>query len=398
MSQFLLIGLHLVLIQLQPVSPDPKTLIISAADHARAEALIEQLGSELYRHRAEATMELRAMGRRALPSLEAARNDDNPEVRHRVNLILPTIRRADFDAKLSTFLADAEGKYEHQLPGWDQFQAITGKSQAGRKLFIELMNSPPNRVLVQAVALAPEELSQRILRRQAEIYRLMYPPKIPGQPSPKRYEPDLIDTMGLIFAETIADDDVTFNLSGVSILRGYSLLSRTNMRTAIAAKPYAEPVRKLILAWSDSQTTTVGIYQAMYIVERLDWPETRKYAIRVLNEKTLSSFQISKTAIILAEYGTYADAKHLQPYLDNETILRRASNNSKEIQIRDLALAMIILLSKRNISDFGIKNRNPSNPLNSTTDFYFESADDRAKAFAKWNRLEPDLAVKPKEK
>ena len=147
MSQLIVIALYMVLAD-TTVSPDPKSLIVSEADHARAEALVEQLGSVLYQERFSATMQLRTMGRLALSSLEAARQSDNPEVRQRAKLILPTARRADFQARLDVFLADKAGQYDHRLPGWDKFQTITGKNEAGRLLFIELMQSPPNRELV----------------------------------------------------------------------------------------------------------------------------------------------------------------------------------------------------------------------------------------------------------
>ncbi len=42
----------------------------------------------------------------------------------RCNALLPKANAEEFQARLDTFLADTEGKYEHSLPGWRQFRAV----------------------------------------------------------------------------------------------------------------------------------------------------------------------------------------------------------------------------------------------------------------------------------
>ena len=396
MSQVIVIILSMVLAD-TTVSPDPKSLIVSDADHARVEALVEQLGSVLYQERSSATMQLRTMGRLALSSLEVAKLSDNPEVRQRAKLILPTARRADFQARLDVFLADKAGKYDHRLPGWDEFQSITGKNEAGRLLFIELMQSPPNRALVQAVALNPKELNQRVHRRQAEIYRLMYPRQFPGVKRLPSSQPTFTDAMGLIFAEAILGEAKSRIVARVPIMQGYNIMSRSDIRKQIEAEPDTSPAHKLVLAWCDSRTQSAGLYQAMLLTERFKWPETRKYAIKVLEGKVPSVYYIGKSATILGQHGSRADAKFLQPYLDNESIVRRANKSWKEIQVRDIALAMMVLMIERDLDDFDIRTRNTNSKVLNYTNFYFDSPKDRTNALAKWNTLEPDLAVKPKK-
>ena len=170
MSQLIVIAVACCLSNLSLVSPDPRSLIVPAEQQARAKQLVEQLGHVIYRDRARATRELRAMGRLALIGLEIGKMSDNPEVRHRIKLILPAARRADFEARLNVFLADKTGMYNHQLPGWDEFQAIVGGSQAGREFFIKMLKSPPNRKLIQAIAINPNELAQRIYVRQSDLW------------------------------------------------------------------------------------------------------------------------------------------------------------------------------------------------------------------------------------
>ena len=392
MSQFLLIALHLVLMRSPPVSPDPRTLIISDADHARAERLVEQLGSVLYQTRNAATLELRAMGRLALPSLEAARHSDNPEVRLRVNLMLPKIRRADYEAKLRTFLADIQGKYDHQLPGWDKFQTIVGNNLAARRLFIELMKSPANRPLLEAVALSSKELVQRLVQRQTELFRLMHPHIFFGQPQPEQTNPTFIDVMTLVFAETIAEELPPANENSTSAA---TLLNSIIFKKEMTSEPSTGPAHKLLLAWCDAQPGNARIEPLMNLALQFDWPETHKYAIKMLETQGINKHEAGMAIMVLGRYGTHADAKRIQPYLTDRSIFNSKTKAYKESQFRDVALAVGVLVTQRKLDNFGIRVYSDIHLRAPFIVYFFDNDADREKAFAKWNRLEPDLAVKP---
>ena len=241
------------------------------------------------------------------------------------------------------------------------------------------------------MALNPKELNQRLARRQTELRKLMYPTHFPGAITLKPYLPTFLDAVGMVFAEAIAGEGKTPTIAG---MRAYNLLIRPDVRKEIETEPHATPTRKLILAWCDSRSPTTGAFQAMYLMNQYKWPEARIYAGRVLKGNLISTYQIGSAAIILGEHGTRADAKYLQPYLKNATLVRGGSNISKEIQVRDFALAMMVLLTKHKLDEFDIKNQNTSNTSLNYLNFYFEDAEARTKALAKWNRLEPGLAVK----
>src|SRR4051812_33223509 len=109
-----------------PVDPDPKSLAVPAADQARAAALVEKLGSARFEDREKAQEDLVGMGRRAVPALtEALTKHASPEVRARCQTLYPRARAADLQARLAVFMADEEGKHEHDLPGWGEFRQVT---------------------------------------------------------------------------------------------------------------------------------------------------------------------------------------------------------------------------------------------------------------------------------
>src|SRR5438105_4731987 len=108
-------------------SPDPKDLAIPAGELSKARALIARLASEDFDDREAAQEDLAKMGRLALPALLDGMNTTaSPEVRFRCQALLPKASAQDFQARLATFLADADGKFDHDLAGWNEFRALAG--------------------------------------------------------------------------------------------------------------------------------------------------------------------------------------------------------------------------------------------------------------------------------
>ena len=111
-------------------SPDPKDLGVSPVDLSKARELVRRLGSEVYREREEVQADLAKMGRLARQAVaEGAATDADPEVRLRCARLLPKANSDDLKARIDTFLADADGKYEHSLPGWNQFRKTVGSDK-----------------------------------------------------------------------------------------------------------------------------------------------------------------------------------------------------------------------------------------------------------------------------
>src|SRR5262249_34430268 len=73
-----------------PASPPAK----SAATSPSADKLVEQLGDRDFQVRETAAKALEALGPAALDALKKATNHSDPEVRRRVNALIPGIERA----------------------------------------------------------------------------------------------------------------------------------------------------------------------------------------------------------------------------------------------------------------------------------------------------------------
>ncbi len=100
------------------------------------EALVRQLGDLSFRVREQATTRLLAMGRAAVPALEAGSKDSDLEVARRCALILPQVRRTDREILLDDFAADTRGEKNLKLAGWERFRKLSGDDPESRRVFV----------------------------------------------------------------------------------------------------------------------------------------------------------------------------------------------------------------------------------------------------------------------
>jgi len=110
-------------------SPNPKDLAIRPAEHARALQPRPATRQRGFDERENAQDDLSKMGRLAFPALlEGLNSNPSPEVRSRCMSLITKASQADLQARLATFLADADGKYEHDMPAWNEFKSWPGRT------------------------------------------------------------------------------------------------------------------------------------------------------------------------------------------------------------------------------------------------------------------------------
>lgn len=386
------------------VSPDPASLKISADDTRKAESLIPSLGADRFAIREAADRDLKAMGRRALPVLSrTTKTTRDPEIRVRSERLLARAAIDDFNARLATFLADTEGKYEHKLPGWSQFREATGNATDARDLFAEMMRSEPNRDLVAGLALSKEELVRRVLARRQELYAKMMPAAMIGPNGQRvvseRYEPTTVDAVTMLFADVVTGDKDGARMVGARAMTTYLLLSRSYlMRNGLASSTESSALRQLFTKWVDTRESPMSLYQAMNSATQMDMKD-----VAIKTAKKLLKVEVGVTPMYrgyaittLGKVGGKDELPTIVNYLADETIVLpgNANVNREEIQLRDVALATALLLTERQPSEFGFFG-NGTTELNIATFFYsscrFPDAAEREKAFARWAELEPKL-------
>jgi hypothetical protein len=358
---------------------------LSRGDRFHAAALVAGLGHADFRTRAAAHHDLRRMGRRALPALAAGLAQTDPEIRFRCELLLPRAEAEDFNARLAVFLADAAGRYEHDLPGWKEFRKLVGRDAAARSLFAELLQSEPNRYLIAAIREERNELSQRVQARRQELYAAMYPRGRGRASFADRYEPTLADAAGVLFCETVLGDEGANRTRRAAT--AYLLVSRSDFRQALESERYGPVARRLLAGWLDSRSTAYGLSQALMLAQRLDLPGTTRYAARLLAVKPSSPQQRATGISVLVQAGDKGSLPILRKLFTDEDLVQGAVRGREAIQVRDVALAAAVLLTGRDPAAFGFPARGAGEAASfEYANYSFATAEDRDKAFAEWKK------------
>jgi hypothetical protein len=405
-------------------SPDPKSLEIPAGVMSRARELVRQLGSERYTEREQAEQELAKMGRLARPVLlEAANTDPNQEIRSRCSGLLPKATTLDFKARVDVFLADAEGKYEHDLPGWNQFRAVVrdewslfgyevwsdhSLDKAARAVFAEMLSTQQNRQIMMAASGSKTTLAAIGLERRLELYSQKFPRsvvrggRVVAPVSVIRRDPTVEDIATLLFVEALAPSRFAPRSASISNLISASGFTNEARDTDDKGKVY----RALAAAWIDSRTDPTDMYQTMTIAGNLGLTEQGcRLGIKLLTMPGAVGSYRGQAANKLASLGKKDHIPLLDKALADTAVAYTIRENSlsaaneratHDVQVRDMALAVGVVLSEQKLEDYGFVDnlRNTGGISAATYSFnrYYipdEKRDEMHKKWKDWRAKNP---------
>jgi hypothetical protein len=381
------------------VSPDPKTLQVSAQELSKARELVQKLGSEEFVERESAERDLAAMGRLARPALlDGVNLDPDPEVRARCRGLLPKANAEEMNARLDAFMADAEGKYEHDLPGWNKLRAVVrgewkvlgstfaarpNADKAARALFIEFIKAPSGKQLLSALGGPTSELGQMVAARKTELYQMKYP-RLPNVPS---RNPSLMEVAVVVFADSqVASRSVPRTTVFTSVLTtsGITLEVRGTDDRALA-------LRAVMTAWFDSRTDAVDLYSALTLANNMQNDDAAgRLAGRIMTTAGVQGFYKGQALTTLVRLKMLDQLPNIEKAFTDSTTLTtlvkvvNGMQVRQTIEVRDAALAAALILTGQNPDDYGFENF----PRSTTGAFSYTSAklpeDNRKAAFEKW--------------
>lgn len=403
-------------------SPTPKALEVQPEDLQRARALVQQLGSDSYTQREQAQAELAKMGRLARTALqEALAAHPSPEVRQRCASLLPAAIEDDIKARLEVFLADTAGRYQHQLPAWDQFRAVVcdewrwcgwtlGRradlEPAARKLYADMLRSPANRQLLFLWDDPQGNLTSALAERRLELTNWRNAPRviINGQlVSTPRRSPELVDWLTVLFLDYLHPTPPGGRSSLAATMMNSPVRDALRQNDAIG-----EAVRHLTLAWAVSQRDPHELYYLVLNADNLGFPAlTLPLAQRLLHHPA------APVGYRLQAFNRLLLQPHprLLPLLEslfrdetvvaNMTILRTVNGQQQRenivVQMRDAALAAALQICQLSPTDYGFIDRLPQQQKTAFVQsrFYFPEDKVRQQAFERWQRERPQPPSSP---
>lgn len=372
------------------VLPHPPTAAaekLPPADHIAR--LIADLGSEEYTVRESASDELARIGLPAFSALETAANHPDREVRYRSQRVLGIIRKLDNERRLEAFLSGKDDAEDYPLPGWTRFHKTYGSGLDQRKLFVEMQRADAE--LLRALEENPRRAAETLAQRTFQVQQAMQP----GSPPVS-----LAQVSVSLFVA--AEPDVT--LPGQSLSSLFSQCYQPAIREAIDNGARREIPRKM-LGTIISRCEDLAAFQAMTVATQFKLPEGIIPATKILkNHDGLRTAPLAQHALIaIAKLG---DASHL-PLVETDKLLRDATQVAqfKEnettyiIQLRDVALAAAVVLSKQDLKSFF--EVPPNQPLHDPQMIFlnprligFASEEQRAAVFSKWEKTQARQAAR----
>lgn len=379
----------LPLLQPQAVDPDPASLVVPADIDAKARELVKELGDVDFSAREVAFRDIRELGRMALPAIRDGMDTSTiPEIARRCELLFPRALALDTRARVDCFSADAAGKFKHDLPGADEFFSITGRTEQARKLYRDLLLSPANRDLITSIELSEEEAAQAVAGRRLELQ-----PRTPT--GSIRTQAAALDVIAVLFIETTVPDSG----GGVGVNAPTYLLTSSQLRVALDSDPRKEAMAAIAMAWFDSRTDPRTVASCMTAATSLKLPAALPMAKKMLAMENVPPAQKAQAVCKVAQAGTADDLLLLAPLLADEAVayngvmIVNGQRQNNPIQVRDVALAMSLLLTKKDPTDAGMKSRYTNNPSEvlkyNYINFHFDDQDSKAderrtQALADW--------------
>jgi len=395
-------------------SPDPKDLVVSPQELSKARQLVRQLGSETYREREEAQVELAKMGRLAKQALiEGATTDADPEVRLRCSQLLPKASADDLKARIDTFLADTDCKYDHNLPGLKAFRKLfegeKKEKNKHRELYVELLKSPYNLELLAAMDRGDEDGGRAISDRRNMLYAdMQYRAVVPnGKPFVPK-QPTLSDIACLLFAETIVPaEHIPKGGPWVWINGTMFLQQQASMQALNGTGAHADAYKDIVRKWLATRVDPAELNQLSYQLgtNLKQFPESLPLLRRIVLSNGVAGYAKGQALMHLVQQRGKDELPFLNAIIKNELNLRdypgvfpdvekdkdkiitigndvmvqqvwfQKPNGQGEIhtsQLRDVALAFILNQANQKLTTTGSSSRpawspTPNNSVTATT-------------------------------
>jgi hypothetical protein len=414
-------ALSLALVGQAADSANPANLKIKPSDTALAMTYVEQLGNTSYRIREQARRDLTKMGRRALHALTQGLNSSDTETRVVCELLLPAAESQEMEARVQTFLADAKGEYEHELPGWARFRFVAGDNPFTRQLFVAVVKNPRNFPLLQAMKEIPDQQLPSLAGLASGIVFAH-----PERPSTSRYPqvlndrrislyqqhmeqmpnggirqttPTVSDHAFLMLAESLVSERET-NWNPIS----YQLISwlyQQQLRdAALGNSEYKASYRDIFMNWVETRDGVNNLSQMVNLAQNLNLgtPMIGRLAGRMLTLPNNQPWTKANAVSLLARHKCVDRISLIRQTFDDEAVVVNAQpmNNQPEIQVRDIALAMTLLLTNQDPKNYGFAMQHPQEQMRfNYTNYRFtddgkdrSTVDKRMAAFQKWREWE----------
>ena len=356
----------------------------TAAAQKRAETLVRQLGDESFQAREKAADQLASMGIAASDALREGATSVDREVRYRCRRLLADIQSRQFNIMLERFLSSTGDDDEFTLPAWKRYKQRIGDSRAARLLFVEMQRAQP-------------ELLKAMDENLAQVSTMIFPRAKQVQESASRgTQLQLGDIAVLVFVGS--DPDIEVNSQTYSYVS--SLLHQDVVQRAMAGGVNKPLMAKLMGQWVLRAESTLA-YQSLLLAMQYRLPEGIRAAQKTLQQANQAPHVKQYAILTIAKLGDRSHVPILEGLLTDSGLLQTRTINGKKTitQVRDVALAGCVHLSKHSLRDVGFEADaiESQQLIFNPSQLGFTDDQQRSKVFDKWRKLKASLKEKEAE-
>jgi hypothetical protein len=359
--------------------------IASPEDVAR---WISELGHESYTVRQTAASQLLAAGMLAREALVAVADGPDPETRSAARRLVAQIDHSEFHRRLEAFAADTEGRQGISLPGWDQYQKLVGGDPAARALFVEMQRQEGG-LLGTMFGLSKRTPGDLL---DSRLMRLIQWPNVAGN---RTASPPLGSCAALLFLGSNAEIEVSDNAAQLIEV----LLQRPPILESLRADKADEPVRRLVVGWvlhCPSKNEEI-LRRRLNLISAMAMKEALPLALNVLGGdapfRRVHPLTRAQAALVVGQLGGREHVDKLEPLLEDSSICspipaQLPGQAGATVQVRDVALVMMIHLTDQRPADYGYLSARPQpqSKAYSLQTLFRENNQQRDEAIAKWRK------------
>lgn len=341
--------------------------------------LIQRLASPSFETRTMSTRELARRGDSISSDLEAALRDADLEIRLRARALLSGMSHADLQRRLRAFIEDVEGQQEHDLPGWKEYQKLLGNDKVNRKLFAEMVK---DEIELLNTYRTDKKRVAAMLAGRIEAFENGTIPGLPQQPSPA-------SIATLLFLSS----DQGVPLSTTLGYQVYRFLNQSASRKAIEEGQFSPLVKKLLVVWIERGMSNSSLARnGLLLAERYKLNETAlSLARKLIAKDDAASYTLPYALLTIGRFGGEEDVPPVQALLSNKAVCHTWHNGKFEqpiqVQVRDVALAVLVHLTKQDHKDYGFDLLRPDpKGLYYVYTMGFPDDKEREKALDKWQQ------------
>ena len=343
--------------------------------------LVEQLGSEDFGARENASRQLLSAGMAAFDALNDGARDADREVRYRSLRLLRLVKENDFKRRLEQF---AKGELpKSPLPGWTKFEKLLGNSVATRELFVDMQRAEPELMAAIDRGALATATALTLRTQKLDVASRLY-----------RYRLTTGDIAALLLAA--GDEKVEITSAATSTLNRFCMAH--GFASSASLGSHKRAMRLLLGRWV-RRGEGWSAYRAMELARKFGLQDGLVPAADILRSDMIQTNAKQYAILTVAKLGDASHVPLLRSLLDDPTVCstQRFQLNGENVQLqgqlRDVALAGALHLLDQDPLKFGFNAKLAKHPetVFQVNTIGFINQKERDAAFKKWESFEPRL-------